>query len=354
MVHMMISAFGVVALLVSSATSSFAQETQPIPTQGQPAAAAKPIPVTLDNFIRAETDMYFARVVKEGGLGKLVHSRQMADVNDQTIVRMNRDTIYSSGVFDLDAGPVTITLPDAGKRFLSLQVINQDHYAIEVVYGPGSFTYDKAKAGTRYLFLIVRTLANPEDPADMKQAHAAQDKIQVQQAAAGKWEAPNWDRESQDKVRDTLKVLGTLGYSGSRFGVRSEVAPIAHLIGTAIGWGGNPDYAAVYQGAYPQANDGKTVHRLTVKDVPVDGFWSISVYNDAGFFEKNDLGAYSLNNLTAKPNADGSFTIQFGGCDNNSRNCLPIVKGWNYTVRLYRPRKEILDGTWKFPEAKPV
>ena len=23
------------------------------------------------------------------------------------------------------------------------------------------------------------------------------------------------------------------------------------------------------------------------------------------------------------------------------------------TVRLYRPRKEILDGTWKFPEAQP-
>src|SRR4026208_1121061 len=31
-------------------------------------------------------------------------------------------------------------------------------------------------------------------------------------------------------------------------------------------------------------------------------------------------------------------------------NCIPIVKGWNYTVRLYRPRPEILDGTWKFPE----
>jgi hypothetical protein len=28
--------------------------------------------------------------------------------------------------------------------------------------------------------------------------------------------------------------------------------------------------------------------------------------------------------------------------------------GWNYTVRQYRPRKAILDGTWKFPEAEPV
>ena len=57
-------------------------------------------------------------------------------------------------------------------------------------------------------------------------------------------------------------------------------------------------------------------------------------------------------NSTAKPNPDGSFTIQFGGCERDVPNCLPIMADWNYTVRLYRPRKEILDGTWTFPEAQ--
>ena len=71
-------------------------------------------------------------------------------------------------------------------------------------------------------------------------------------------------------------------------------------------------------------------------------------------FEKSVGVAYSLNNLTAKPDADGSVTIQFGGCGDATGNCIPIVPGWNYTVRLYRPRKEILDGTWKFPEAQAV
>jgi len=47
---------------------------------------------------------------------------------------MNRDTIYSSGVFDLDASPITITLPEAGKRFMSMQVISQDHYTLDVLY----------------------------------------------------------------------------------------------------------------------------------------------------------------------------------------------------------------------------
>ena len=88
--------------------------------------------------------------------------------------------------------------------------------------------------------------------------------------------------------------------------------------------------------------------------MPVDGFWSISVYDAKGYFEKNDLGAYSLNSLTAKPNSDGAFTVQFGGCSKETPNCLPTMAGWNYTVRLYRPRKEIIDGTWTFPEAQPV
>jgi hypothetical protein len=60
--------------------------------------------------------------------------------------------------------------------------------------------------------------------------------------------------------------------------------------------------------------------------------------------------AYSLNNLTAKRNADGSIPVQFGGCDGKVPNCLPIMPGWNYAVRLYRPRAEILNGTWTFPK----
>jgi hypothetical protein len=91
-----------------------------------------------------------------------------------------------------------------------------------------------------------------------------------------------------------------------------------------------------------------------VKDVPVDGFWSVIVYNAQGFMEPNPYNAYSLNNITAQKGADGSVVVQFGGCDGKIPNCLPIMNGWNYLVRLYRPRAEILDGTWKFPEAQPV
>jgi hypothetical protein len=129
---------------------------------------------------------------------------------------------------------------------------------------------------------------------------------------------------------------------------------VRFLIGAAMAWGGNPEKEAAYSNVTPKRNDGKTVHKLNVRDVPVDGFWSISLYNANGYFEKNDLDAYSLNNVTAKKDADGSVTVQFGGCGGNAANCLPIMPGWNYIVRLYRPRPEILSGKWKFPEAQPV
>ena len=316
---------------------------------------AAPIPVNVHNFVRAETDLYFRKAaVDDGAFGKLRHRREMASIDKQDVVRMNRDTLYSSGVFDLEAAPLTISLPDAGKRFMSMQVISQDHYTTEVAYGPGSFTYGKDKVGTRYVYIIIRTLADSANPADVKAANAVQDAIKVEQANAGRFEAPNWDRISQTKARDALETLGSLGGTVDRFGKKQEVDPIDHLIGTAIGWGGNPRDAADYQSFYPPKNDGKTVYRLTLKDVPVDGFWSISVYNARGFFEKNALNAYSLNNLSARPDASGGYTIQFGGCDKQTPNCLPISKGWNYTMRLYRPRKEILDGSWKLPEARPV
>ena len=312
--------------------------------------------VTSDNFIRAETDNYFANFVKQHGFGKLHHEREMTPIDHQTVIRMNRDTLYSFGVFDLDAGAVILTLPDPGKRYMSVVVINEDHYTPDMLYAPGKFTITKEKVGTRYVCLAMRTFANPNDSVDMQAVQALQDKVKTEQQSAGTFTVPNWDQASLKKVREAL--LGVIDAGGAfesskMFGRKGEVDPVAHLLGTASGWGGNPKEAAMYAGGAVKENDGKAAYVLNFKDVPVDAFWSISVYNKAGFFEKNDKNAYVFNSVTAKPNADGSFTIHFGG-DENAINYLPIMPGWNYAVRMYRPRKEILDGRWKFPEPQLV
>ena len=126
--------------------------------------AQTPTPVTVDNFVRAESDTYIGNLAKEsGGLAKFHHRREPASIDDQTVIRLNRDTLYSSAVFDLDAGPVTITMPDAGTRFMSLMAVSQDHYTT-TVYGAGPHTFDKDKVGTRYVLIGIRTLVDPATP----------------------------------------------------------------------------------------------------------------------------------------------------------------------------------------------
>jgi hypothetical protein len=119
-------------------------------------------------------------------------------------------------------------------------------------------------------------------------------------------------------------------------------------------WGGFPEKDALYLLITPARNDESTIHKLRVGDVPVDGFWSLTVYNSEGYLQPNPDNAYAVNSITAKKGPDGAVTIQLGGCDGKIQNCLPITPGWNYTVRLFRPRTEILDGTWKFPLAQPA
>ncbi|MDM0046233.1 DUF1254 domain-containing protein [Variovorax dokdonensis] len=336
-----------------SAALAIAGTTHAQPPSPQPTAGA--LPVTVDNFVRAESDRYVGALAQQGGLGKLLHRREPASIEHQTVIRLNRDTFYTSGVFDLDAGPVTITMPDPGKRYMALQVINEDHYVPKVYYGAGTYTLTKENVGTRYVVAAIRTLVDPSSQEDIKQVHALQDAIKVTQSDVGKLELPNWDPVSQKKVRDALIVLSTtIPDFKKAFGTPAEVDPVRRLVGAAAAWGGNPDKDATYLNVTPPKNDGKTVYRLTAKDVPVDGFWSVSVYNAQGYFEKNAANAYTLNNLTAKKSDDGSIVMQFGGCDSGAANCLPIVEGWNYTVRLYRPRAEVLSGAWSFPQPQPV
>ncbi|UZD64066.1 DUF1214 domain-containing protein [Marinobacter sp. AN1] len=182
-----------------------------------------------------------------------------------------------------------------------------------------------------------------------------QDQITVQQADAGALEVPEWDEESLSTVRDALNVLSaTVSDTSAMFGEKDKLNPIYHLLGTAFGFGGNPKEDAMYINVYPEQNDGSVNHRLYVKDVPVDGFFSITVYNNDGFMEANDLGINSINNLTATPDPNGGVTVFFGGCDDGRVNCIPITDGWNYLVRLYQPRQALLDGSWSFPDPTPV
>ena len=68
----------------------------------------------------------------------------------------------------------------------------------------------------------------------------------------------------------------------------------------------------------------------------------------------NRHNRYSFNGVTASPDDDGNVTIDLDVDDHGYRNFLPVMEGWNYVIRMYRPRAEILDGSWAFPQPQPI
>ena len=311
-----------------------------------------PVNVNVDNFVRAETAAQFDRTLQiTGSVNQLVHLREPTPLDKQNVIRMNRDTLYSAAILDISKGAI-LTVPDSGGRYLSVMVVNEDHYINKVIYEPGEHELTVKEFGTPYVNLSVRTLVNASDPADIRKANALQDQLKVEAVSAKPYTHPDYDEESYQVTYEALLALGR-GMTDARatFGRKKDVDPVRHLLGAAWGWGGLPDEDAYYLNVEPNLPVG--AYRLTVSDVPVDAFWSVSVYNKDGYFEANEQDAYSINNLTGTPNEDGSFTIHFGG-DPKSVNHLPITEGWNYAVRFYKPRRDILDGKWKFPDVKPV
>ena len=106
---------------------------------------------------------------------------------------------------------------------------------------------------------------------------------------------------------------------------------------------------------------GRRTNRLLVQDCPASTRDFLTRLKDGRMALMGNL----LSDAAASPEEleSGSLTFalvwcrsvrSIACCDGKIPNCLPITKGWNYMVRLYRPRAEILNGTWKFPEATPV
>ncbi len=303
--------------------------------------------VTANDYVRAESDLQMKLWIKKlDCFGKFNHMRKPYEEQRVTI-RGNQDTLYSFGVWDLKS-PVTVTLPETEGRYQSMMIVNQDH-SIWGLYGPKTGTLTEEKVGSRYVFLALRTFMDSNDEQDIKAAHQLQDAVMVEQAELGKFGVPDWKEEEVAQMRETINVISaTVPETSKMFGKKETLDPVYHMLGAAFGWGGLPAEVATYAGVFPEKNDGKTAYTLTAKDVPVDAFWSVTLYDADGYMPDNESNAHSFNNITAKKAKDGSITIHFGG-DPKADNFLPIVKGWNYLVRMYKPGPEILDGSWKFP-----
>lgn len=310
-------------------------------------------PVTLQTLPSVEFINQAQRLLAlTGGLNQFYSFKEPTPINNQPVIRMNRDTLYMTGVFDVSAG-VKITIPDMEDRYVSLMTVNEQGYTTFVKTGAGQYELNSENVGSDYAAFIVRILVNASSKKDISQVQNLQKLISDNVKANAKtlYQPAKYDSESYKKLYDKMLEKGrTLPSLKGAFGRPDEVNPAVFPIGTIMGWGALPDKNAFYGNVDPKLP--VDTYQINVKDVPVNAFWSISLYDADGYFKENKLGKYNVNSVMGRPNLDGSYTIHFGGCEDNRVNCLPIMEGWNYIVRMYQPSQDIIDGTWMFP--KPV
>ena len=220
---------------------------------------------------------------------------------------------------------------------------------------PGATISPRLGITTRYAVVAVRTLVDPVDPKDVETVHTLQNAIKLEQPGGpGAFKIPQWDHASQKKVRDALLIAGRdtpryETYVWRQRSGRTSAAPDRR--GFGLGRQSRTGCAV----SHCSAGGGTTALGPTQFDGQGRAGERILVdqrlQQEKGYFEPNALNAYTLNNITAKKASDGSIDVRFGNCDASSANCLPIMPGWNYLVRLYRPRPGVLDGDVDFPRS---
>lgn len=350
----MLKVLAITASLVATSNTVAMDKKSVINVMADSSVASELVTVDAFNYVRAKTAIQFDKylTMADGKLNTFSHRRNLVGINAKSSKRLNRDTLYSVAIVDISKG-ATLVVPDVGDRYISVQVVNQDGFTNKVIQGSGRHSLSVDEFDTPYVWLLVRTLVFDSIKGDVAAVNALQDKIIIESASAKAYTYPAYDPVSFTETTETLLKLGKgIKDNSKAAGTKQQVDPIKQLLLSAYGFGTIPESESVQINVEPNLPSDKA-YVLTVKDVPVDGFWSLAMYNRDGYFEENQYNSYGFGDRTAKKNADGSVTLHFGGSP-DSINYIPLTEGWNYVVRLYRPRAEVLDGSWQFPEVKEI
>lgn len=315
------------------------------------AAAEK---VTPDTYIRAEVDMAFSQFYKNAGsdVNRFYYIRKPTPLNDQAVVRMNRDTLYAGAVVDTTGG-AKLTIPKfPDKRYFSVLVIDNDHYAPAVFYKSGTY---EIPGDTKYVALIVRIeVMDPDDPKDVAFVNDMQNKFTIKASSHDLFPEPRWDVKSMLALRSDYEkeFQKFTQYEPDWMGPRGKVNEKTRHIAVAGAWGLFPEKDAVYIN-YTGPASAKGCYQGTYAVPANDAFWSITLYGADGFM-KSDKSI--VNDRNVKKNPDGTFTVYFGSAKDcgERANRVDVSDGWNFLMRVYRPGKAILAREYKLPDVKLV
>lgn len=165
-------------------------------------------------------------------------------------------------------------------------------------------------------------------------------------------------RQSEMPIVNGWAMLEKTGKYGTDYFHRAHV--------TRFGLGANLPEDAIYPTGIMDSEgkpfNGENNYVITFeKDglPPANAFWSLTMYNSSGYFVHNEIDRYTLGDRSnLKFNADGTLDIFIQSenpGEDKAQNWLPAPKGpFSLTLRVYYPKAEMLDGTWKAPALKKV
>ena len=293
---------------------------------------AAPTIVTEDNFAQAYTNMRLGAVVeKAGGINTFFEMPVPSSVpEEQFVVRMNRDTLYSVSVIDMSNDDVYVTVPETD-QYVSLQVVDENHETQPMIYGSGRH---KISAKTDHAFVIVRAL---EDDARRN--------LKIETGSEKPFEVKEWDMASFSATDKAGNIDFSDGYDQSKaFGNKeSGQTDYMNYVGAAGGWGGAMVEDNIYQTS--QYFDANACYETTFKDPKAGSFWSATVYNADGrmFNDKANISS----EMVPVMNSDGTYTLRFG-CEGQPNN-IPTMEGnktgkFNVLMRHYNPSEPVSKG----------
>jgi hypothetical protein len=317
----------------------------------------EPIPVTESNYVEAEVDLTFTSIVKEVGSNRFRHDRNLIPLDKQPAVTMNRDTIYSFGIYHVPKG-TTLSLPQSKDgRYQSAMILQADHYIDQVFYGPGTFEIDSQ---TEFAGIAIRTQVNTNDPQDVTYVNSLQDQVAVslpKGLTAKEYKPRTWDMPSLEKLRAQYQLEAReLPNLNGTSGAHGKVDPKLQRLGVSVALGLLPPEHAVYiYRDYGLRGDAVYQATYSKPGFREKGFFSFTMYGSDKYLHDERS---TLNDRTLKYNPDGTFTIRFGPKEGNTDNFPNYLTtpgdNWYLGVRIYRAEAAVVEGQYDLPIPKLV
>ncbi len=312
--------------------------------------------VNSDNYVEAEVDMSFANIYQTAGANHFRHDRNLIALDAQPAVTMNRDTVYSFGIFYVPQGTI-ITLPKSkDDRYQSAMILQSDHYIDQVLYGAGDHDI---KSQTEFAAIVIRTQVDASDPNDIKYVNALQDQIKVtypQGTQVKEYRPRTWNTAEVDELRAEYQAKAAkLDNLNDTSGAHGTLDPEKQKMGVAVALGLLPPEDAMY--LYRDYGLSKDICYSATYNKPgfdQPGFFSFTMYGADKYLHE---GVSNLNDRTIKYNADDTFTLYFGSqqvCGDVDNRLDTPSDNWYLGMRIYRAQPQVVSGEYQLPTPTPV